>query len=91
MHKTFAPVLVFEIAISTVMALFEMCHFYVAVARRFIFGICRSKLVRNKIKSGKKREMDELTAGATGPMARGKGAYGNNAEHFDSVCCEHCH
>lgn len=31
--------------------------------------------MRNKIKSGKKREMDELTAGVTGPMARGKGAY----------------
>jgi hypothetical protein len=91
MRKTFALVLVFELAMLTVMAVFEMCHFHDAVVRRFIFGICRSKLVRNKIKSGKKREMDELTAGVTGPMARGKGAYENNSEHFDSVCCERCH
>ena len=36
-------------------------------------GICRLKLVRNKIKSGKKPELVELIAGGTGRMARGKG------------------
>ena len=83
MRKTFALVLVFELAMLTVMAVFEMCHFHDAVVRRFIFGICRSKLVRNKIKSGKKLELVELTAGGTGRMAKGKGECADYSQYND--------
>ncbi len=47
--------------------------------------------MRNKIKSGKKHELDELTAGVTGPTARGKGECEYNSKHFHSICVEHCH
>ncbi len=45
--------------------------------------------MRSRIKSGKKRELDELTAGGTGQMARGQGACAQSLPELKNINFPH--